>query len=304
MVMNIRESIMEIGQPTPLVGVITERGVPTDTAVILLNSGIMHRVGSCRLSVRLARQLAMDANIMCLRFDFSGVGDSRPRRAGGADFDRVAVGEVIEVMDHLRYTRGIRKFILYGLCSGARIACNVAEKDTRVIAVTQLDGFCYPTAEAYIRYYWRRLWSLAAWRKRGARWLGIQPEGAKSASILTGERTDFEVPEFAEDPGHDSITRQLGVLAKKGVKLHCVFTGRNPYYCYRNQFRDCFKQVDFSDKLSIDYFPEASHIFTEPMYQAQLTDSIVQWVKQIKTETEAVITPEAEPDRAALHEAY
>lgn len=282
MVMNVRESIMEIGKPTPLVGVLTESGMSGDTGVILLNSGIMHRVGSCRLSVRLARQLAEATGFTCLRFDFSGVGDSRPRRSGGAVFEQVAVDEVIEAMDHLRQTRGIRKFILYGLCSGARIACNAAERDARVIAVIQLDGFCYPTPKAYALHYWRRLWSVGAWKKRYERWLGIRRNESIEGSILTGEKADFEVPEFAEDPGRDAIGRQLQGLMKRGVKLHCVFTGFGPYYCYQNQFRDCFSNVDFGSNLNLEYFPDASHIFTEPLYQAQMIDGIVRWASQFK----------------------
>lgn len=300
--MTIRESIMEIGQPTPLVGVLTESGAPSDTALILLNSGIMHRVGSCRLSVRLARQLATATNIMCLRFDFSGVGDSRARRTDGEDFDRVAAGEVIEVMNHLRRIRGVRKFILYGLCSGARVACNVAEKDSRVIGVAQLEGFCYPTPGAYARYYWRRVWSFDAWKKRAARWLGIRLGATAQTSVLTGAKADFEVPEFAEDPGQERIARQLHVLMQKDVKLHCVFTGREPYYCYRDQFRDCFREVDFGSKLSINYFPEASHIFTEPLYQTQMIDGIVRWVAQVLRETPS-FAPETPVNEAELREA-
>ena len=38
--------------------------------MILLNSGVIHRVGSCRLSVLLARAVCQAANIITVRFDF------------------------------------------------------------------------------------------------------------------------------------------------------------------------------------------------------------------------------------------
>lgn len=297
--MTIRESIMEIGRPSPLTGVITEAGAPTDTALILLNSGIMHRVGSCRLSVRLAREVAEATGVTCLRFDFSGIGDSRPRRNGGIDFDRTAVEEVVEVMDHLQRNRGIRNFVLYGLCSGARIACDVAERDVRVIAVAQLDGLCYPTTKAYLDYYWRRFWSLSGWKKRLLRWVGIREESPNQGSVLTGAKNDFEVPEFAQDPGKERTTRQLQKLMERGLQLHCVFTGREPYYCYHKQFRECFKTVPFGNNLSLNYFPEASHIFTEPLYQAHMIEGIVSWLEQLLP-AEAIL--DHTPRKVALSE--
>ncbi|MCW8196026.1 hypothetical protein F6455_14630 [Proteobacteria bacterium 005FR1] len=286
--MNVRESVMQIGQPTPLMGILTETDDrQSTTALILLNSGIMHRVGSCRLSVRLARAVASQTGIPCLRFDFSGVGDSAPRRAGGASFDEAAVSEVIEAMDHLANTRGIRNFIIYGLCSGASIACNTAERDSRVVGIVQLDGYCYPTTRAWLRHYGSRLFSTAAWRSRlsrwtGARWLANNPAQGGQGSILTGARKDFEVPEFADDPGRDAIAVQLQNLMDKKIFLYCVFTGRNPHYRYRQQFRHCFHDVNFGDKLSLEYYPRASHIFTEPAYQQAMMDGVVKWIADLE----------------------
>lgn len=301
--MNIRESIVEIGVPVPLVGVLTEAGMPGDAALILLNSGIMHRVGSCRLSVRLARAVTQVTGVTCLRFDFSGIGDSRARRSGGVDFDQSAVEEVIEVMDFLQHSRGIKQFILYGLCSGAQIACNVAEQDARVFAVAQLDGFCYPTPKAHLKYYWQRLWSLSGWKKRLQRWLGIHSKDTdENLSVLTGAKSDFEVPGFAQDPGKDHIARQLTALMQRGVQLHCVFTGREPYYIYHHQFRDCFNTVPFGNNLSLEYFPDASHIFTEPLYQARMIDGIVSWLEDLLPARE--LQPgKPEPSRVEVEEA-
>jgi dienelactone hydrolase len=277
---NIREVIAEIGGPTPLVGVLTEAAKQSrgETALILLNSGIMHRVGACRLSVKVARSVAAQTGLPCLRFDFSGVGDSAPRRAGGLGFDEAAVAEVVEAMDYLERSRGIHQFIIYGLCSGARIACTTAERDQRVIAVVQLDGFCYPTARALLQHCWSRLCSLRAWQGRFNRWFGRKDDDAEHGSVLTGARKDFEVPQFAEDPGRDVIATQLQNMMDSQVKLYCIFTGRDPYFCYRDQFRDCFRDVHFGPGLSVDYFPNASHIFTEPVYQKAMVDGVANWV--------------------------
>ena len=80
----MREQVVMVGDELPLVGVLSEPEVdnnPTPrVAVILLNSGVIHRVGSCRLSVTLARSLCEKAGLTTFRFDFSGIGDSDARR--------------------------------------------------------------------------------------------------------------------------------------------------------------------------------------------------------------------------------
>ncbi len=78
------ERIVKIGKPQPLVGLLTEpvNPDPGAPAVLILNSGVMHHVGTCRMSVRLARAFA-DQGVAALRFDFSGIGDS-PSRSGSA----------------------------------------------------------------------------------------------------------------------------------------------------------------------------------------------------------------------------
>lgn len=283
---NVRESILEIGSPAPLIGILTEaeNSRRRDTALILLNSGIMHRVGSCRLSVRIARSVAVEAGLPCVRFDFSGLGDSASRRTGGVAFDQAALREVVEVMDHLKQTRGINKFILYGLCSGARIACSAAELDDRIVALVQVDGVCYPTMRSHASYYISRLCSWAGWRARAARWLKLgESTENTSGLVLTGEKKHFEVPEFAGDPSRDKVAEQLRVLMEKDIRLHCVFTGRGPAYRYRSQYNDCFSDVDFGNNLSVDYYPNASHIFTEPLYQQQMVTGILAWLNSINS---------------------
>ena len=108
----MRERAIRVGRPIPLVGVICEP-VMVDShrpGVLIFNSGVMHHIGSCRLSVKLARSFA-DNGIVSFRFDFSGIGDSGTRR-GVAPFCESAPIEATEVMNYLEEKRGIKKFIL------------------------------------------------------------------------------------------------------------------------------------------------------------------------------------------------
>ena len=75
----MRERAVRFGKTAKLVGIVaepnpTEQSGTDKPAVLMLNSGILHRVGACRLHVKLARSLASEGHTV-LRFDFSGIGD-------------------------------------------------------------------------------------------------------------------------------------------------------------------------------------------------------------------------------------
>lgn len=278
----MRESVLKISLPSPLIGILTEPQSMENSkvAVLLLNSGVMHKVGACRLSVTLARNVAKKLGLQCFRFDFSGIGDSEARSSGGVDFDNVVVKEVIEVMDQLEKTRGIEKFVLFGLCAGGHTSCKAAEFDSRIIAIAQVDGYCFPTKKSVALYYAYRLGNLSAWQLRLSRWFSFRTSSAIGA-FSDGESPDFEVPDYAEYPSRNEVTQQLKVLMKSNIKMLCAFVGKEPYYRYKNQYRDCFKEVDFANNLEIEYLPEATHIITEPKQQVEIVKKITAWMSRL-----------------------
>ena len=99
----MRERVVRFGAGNGLVGILTEpepiRSHPDRPAIIFLNSGILHRVGSCRMHVRLAWALA-EAGYPSLRFDLSGIGDSDTRKDALA-FEQSAPLEIREAMDRV-----------------------------------------------------------------------------------------------------------------------------------------------------------------------------------------------------------
>jgi pimeloyl-ACP methyl ester carboxylesterase len=124
----MREQAVLFGEKKSLVGILTD---PPDAhmddwnvGAILLNSGIVHRVGPGRVYVKIARQLAA-LGLTTFRFDFSGIGDSKPR-PDNLPFDKSSVDETQRAMAVLEKERGIRRFILIGVCSGARVSLATA----------------------------------------------------------------------------------------------------------------------------------------------------------------------------------
>lgn len=107
---RIHHQAVMIGARKTLVGVMTQPAEhePEDRPVfVILNSGIIHRVGHHRMYVTLARALA-GAGYQVLRFDLSGIGDSECRGDGLSPLEGV-LADVREVVDWLVTTRRARK---------------------------------------------------------------------------------------------------------------------------------------------------------------------------------------------------
>ena len=205
----MREEAILFGASKSLVGVVTE---PAENgkerpAVILLNSGIIHRVGPNRLYVTLARRLAR-AGFVVLRYDHSGIGDSAIRR-DNLPFEKSAVQETREAMEYLATTRGMSRFLLAGICTGAVVAYHTARADQRVVGAVLINGQGYiPESEAEVhaylatrqrrRYYLgRALYSLQSWRKlvtgrvgydELVRSLGLRGDGKRRAKHVANPK--------------------------------------------------------------------------------------------------------------------
>lgn len=127
----MREEAVQFGVDNHLAGVLTQPDVPVNApALLLLNAGMIHHVGPSRLYVRLARHLVKQG-FTTLRFDFSGIGDSRPR-ADNLPIEQSVVDDVRQAMDFLTKTTGTSEFILIGHCAGAWVSFLAASQDERV----------------------------------------------------------------------------------------------------------------------------------------------------------------------------
>lgn len=136
----MKETIATFGKSRSLIGIVTqpENGSRADLpAVILLNSGILHRVGPGRLYVKLARALAAQGFVV-LRFDLSGIGDSISSDED-ISFEERTISEVDEAMRYLGTEYQSDKFILSGICSGAKIAYEIQCNDARVLGAAPIN---------------------------------------------------------------------------------------------------------------------------------------------------------------------
>ena len=275
----VREQALLVGTRRSMVGVLSTRtpesGVLDRPAVVILNSGIIHRVGANRMHVLLARTLA-EKWYTALRFDLSGIGDSEPRRDALAPHD-AAMADIEEVLDYLEQTKGIRRVVLVGLCSGASQALLYAVNDPRVVGLALLDLYLPHTFGYVLRRYGQRLLRLTSWKNvlmgRHPMWRRIQEQL-------------FRLPMDA-DPGVPSLSRTqvqatlegaFNTVLRRGVQLLCLFTGGlEEQHNYREQILDALPGVEFGSLLRLEYFGDSDHTFSSARNRARMIGLLTEW---------------------------
>jgi pimeloyl-ACP methyl ester carboxylesterase len=280
--MTVKERALLLGPQQSLLAIVSEPERPPGSrpTILVLNAGIVHRVGAHRKSVNLARALCA-AGFRVVRFDLSGIGDS-PARRDALGFADSALADLAEIMDDLGKRHGETRFVLMGLCSGADNSFEMATRDPRVVGAILLDGVAYRTPRFYLHKYGPRLRRRSAWitagkqaaqlaRRRLARVLGQEVEGGEVDAAPQGDA----VRDFA--PREETVAK-LQALCDRGVKMYWLYTAGAPsYYNYREQFFDCFKDVDLKGVVTHDYFAESNHTFTELRTQRKLIAAVTGW---------------------------
>ena len=292
----MRERVMRFGKGVSLVGIQTdaELGGRADApGIVLVNSGILHRVGACRLHVHLARALA-ERGFSTLRFDFSGIGDSPVRRDDLA-FEESAVLEIQEAMNTLGRSTDLKTFVLIGLCSGADMAFKAAQVDARVVGLGLLDPWVYRTPRYYWTRYGARLTSASAWASSfRSRFLANRSrEPGLIAEADEGEELDL--PTYVREfPPKRQAAAELKCLMERDLRLCCVFSGgQSDYYNHAGQFGALFRGAGVQGRLNEIFQPEADHIFTNLDEQQKLLAALLAWTS---SEFDSKMAPLSSPE--------
>jgi pimeloyl-ACP methyl ester carboxylesterase len=279
-----REKGVRFGTGNALVGVLTEAAPNTASegrpGVIFLNSGILHRVGSCRLHVRLARAMSA-AGFHALRFDYSGIGDSDQRR-DSLPFEESAVLETKEAMDYLAKAKGVQKFILIGLCSGADMAHETAATDDRVGGLVLLDAWAYKTLGYKLRRYGPKLLDIGAWKHSiSVRLQEMRGTRVNGVSVPPGQDgVEYEVPKYVRVfPPRDRVANDIRGFVSRNVQMYYLWTGGLEEYNHRGQHEATFSDVKFGTLLREEWLPDADHIVTGLQHQEYVTRNVLDWAQ-------------------------
>ena len=119
----MNELACQFGEHRRLAGRLTEPPAPEPrTACVLVNAGLVPKLGPFRLYVELARRHAQDG-VVTLRFDLGGIGDSQPGLPGLPLRERGVLGgrALLDAVHERRsgrsrssIGRGVRRFVPVG----------------------------------------------------------------------------------------------------------------------------------------------------------------------------------------------
>lgn len=269
----VRERVVCFGPGEALTGIVTEpaEGAEGRPAVLLLDAGILHRVGPNRMNVELARRFAASGHRV-LRFDFAGIGDS-PSRTDGLPLGEGVQRDIAAAL----HTLGAPRAVVMGLCSGADNALRAAYRDPRVVGATLLDPTVFRTPGWYARRAAEKLREdpLGALRSLAKR---LQPAEAPPA----GEEAPR--PEMFQTgfQTREEVEAHLGPVLARGVALLYVFSGGwADIFNYPGQLRDNHPTLNL-DGVRLHHHPEADHTFSQRAHREVLFDEIARWLAGVQ----------------------
>ena len=280
----MKEQAVLFGSQRSLVGIISDPSEdklrsPTSPAIILLNSGIVHRVGPNRIYVKMARYLS-GLGFVVLRFDFSSIGDSQPRR-DNLPFVKSAISEVREAMDYLSQSRGARQFVLMGGCSGARVSFQTACQETRVVGAFLINHNRAPedanareskesANEASARYYWKiAMFNPESWK----RFFSGRADFRRIASVL-GRKLQRRFTERQATTETIHFMANIRLLAERHVRVLFVWSDGDSGVEEFDHMNDLVKAGDIGWRI----IPKTDHTFSSLADQRSLVDALGQWV--------------------------
>lgn len=255
-----------------LLGVLSEPADRGDRpGLIILNAGLIHRVGPGRFSVEVARTAAR-SGFAAFRFDFSGLGDSEPRARPLGSVES-AVADAREAMDALGAELGLRRFVLFGLCSGGVLAHHIAVADARVVGAAMLDGYVFHTVRSFTSVAWERLGPLHRLPGRTLRWAKRRLAG--SPPPLVGIEGGGFIPPW---PRRSRALADLQELRSRGVPLLLVFSGEWKLYRHDEQMAAVLRSVDYGNLLTEVRIPGAEHLYFTRPERDLLLNTFARWL--------------------------
>jgi pimeloyl-ACP methyl ester carboxylesterase len=276
------EQVAQFGREKGLVGIVADPAEPFNEnrlAVVILNTGTIHRVGHHRMYVAMSRKLAR-IGLTVLRFDFSGLGDSSSHLSG-QPLLQSNLTDIEAALEWLQTTRGISRAVLVGLCSGADHAVLYGFSDPRIVGLVLIDPYIPPTARYFIDYLSHRLRDVRNWRNfRLHKSKLLRRLFEHLAQALHKEGGPLHL-EYQGMDARTSLEKAYEATAQAGVRLLVICTGLHhaPRQTYREQFISAFSKVSFGDSLQLEFFQDADHTFSSVKSRSKLEELVASWCK-------------------------
>ena len=267
----LRDEVVRFGTDEQLVGIFSRPATPAHTSVVILNAGVLHRIGPHRCHVELARRLA-ELGFPALRLDLGGIGDSIAS-SDAPTFRESAVADTRLAMSGLE----AKRHVLFGICAGADNALATALVDDRVAGIVLVDPYVYATRRATVRALRTKVARLGP--RETLRWgFGAARRRIQLRLEQLRDRTKTEEQsEGREAPPVGDFRMQLGALVERGVKIFAVYSGiHGTKYNHEDQLFELFPEL--RGKVDRVYFPHYNHTFTELAAQAEMIETVTRWI--------------------------
>lgn len=277
---GISDRAVLLGRRKSLVGILTQgasSGRANGPVIVILNTGIVHRIGHHRIYVTMARALAR-AGYTVLRFDFSGIGDSEPRCDGLPPLEG-CLGDIKEALDWLEANCQASRIVLVGMCSGADHAVLYGHSDPRVVALVLMDPSVPATARYYVSYIGQRLTRLRSWLNVGTGRSRAVRIWAKQALYALRSGQAAQGPALRDQQIRIRAEQVYQASVDRGMKMLAVFTGDSTRQSYRDQIFDAFPNVTFGKQLQLEYFRDSDHTFMSADSRSKLIPLVLEWIK-------------------------
>ena len=293
---QVREEAVVIGPEGRLFGILSlplphvaHTGLAKGTAIVLLNNGAVHRIGSQRLYVTMARRWAA-LGWTVLRMDLGGLGDSPPApdREENLMYAASAKDDVQTALDWLR-TRGWSRFVLLGLCAGAHASFHAAL--ARPVAGTVLinpqtfywkEGDPLEEAQSHI-YNSLRQYQLSF--AKPEKWLkmlrGHVPVGhvvrllASRAGVVAKARLAATRRLLGGGGSSGALAPDLRRLVDAGTEVLMIFSAHDPGLDYVNLYAGSeIRRLAGRQNFHLELIEGPDHTFTPVWSQERLVDLI------------------------------
>jgi hypothetical protein len=174
---------------------------------------------------------------------------------------------------------GMRRFLIFGICSGAVNAFRSALADPRVVGIFMVDGYWYRTAwTEYVRL-WKRFRALSLRSVLRAVRRRLQGRPGTTASKARGEI--FNVQE-SNNPPREQFAREMNQLVGRGVDTFYLFTNSvTDLVSYSGQLAHAFRGEAFVPRMHCEQRLDIDHTMVSLVAQRASVDLLRKWAAAI-----------------------
>lgn len=193
--------------------------------LLLLNTGANRHIGTSRLTVTMARQLA-SLGFPSWRIDLAGIGDSdvMPGQPEHVLDSMSSCADVYAALDMLE-AEGYGRCIVIGLCSGAHLGFVCARRDPRIGRLVLINPQMFELHDAEPTGL--RSWAWRAWRDLlhgKSKWPAVLPPAIRRAGkalvVFIGDRATLLPSRRAE---RNAVAKWFRRLGERGVRILLVY---------------------------------------------------------------------------------